>query len=131
MDGAEVSEETGKITPPGPDSGDGRVNKTQEFTLCPRCCTIEDVLSCEHSPGELPPLAKCAYCSFTFPILPGEPARLTLAAMREHDCGGPDGPDGWPASVGRAIVCYMRELGMSSEDFREGFESITREYLSK
>jgi hypothetical protein len=45
---------------------------TPELMLCPGCCTLGDVLGHNDDPQALAPLAGCARCSFTFPILPGE-----------------------------------------------------------
>jgi hypothetical protein len=78
--------------------------------LCPSCCTLDDIPDPpEQDPGPLGLIVVCERCRFTFPRLPGHAKELTLTAMRNHRCIGPEGGD-W-ANAGDAILARISELG--------------------
>jgi hypothetical protein len=91
------------------------VENARELKLCPNCCTVNDILAYDSDPESIAPLAGCARCSFTFPLLPGEFAPVTLEAMHRHDCRVANPPENW-AGVAQAIVMRVRELGMGYDD---------------
>jgi hypothetical protein len=86
-----------------------------KLTLCPNCCTIDDILAHDSDPESIAPLAGCERCSFTFPLFPGKFALLTLEAMHMHICrvAGPE--QNW-TGVAEAISIRIRELGLSQDD---------------
>jgi hypothetical protein len=86
-----------------------------ELMLCPNCCTVDDILAYDCDPESIAPLAGCERCSFTFPLLPGEWALLTLEAMHRHDCRVADPPENW-TGVAQEIITRVRELGMRQDD---------------
>jgi hypothetical protein len=77
--------------------------------LCPGCCTLEDIPDWPRgSAGSLTVIAGCHRCGFTFPILPGQFRGLTLHALCNHRCKGPD--DGDWAAVGKMIIARLDDL---------------------
>jgi hypothetical protein len=71
--------------------------------LCPGCCTIEDTPDWEDwDAGNLQPVAACHRCGFAFPVLPAQFRGLTLHAMHNHRCEGPERGN-WEA-LGKAIM---------------------------
>jgi hypothetical protein len=91
--------------------------------LCPGCCTLDEILSCEIDPESLAPLAGCARCSFTFPLLLDEFADLTLTAMRRHDCSVSEQPENW-AGVAAAITERIHELGLDQRQLAERSRAV-------
>lgn len=79
--------------------------------LCPGCCTIDDIpdwLKHNADDGKLTIVVGCHRCGFAFPVLPGEFKSLTLEAMHNHDCQGPQAGN-WKA-VGEVIIARIGEL---------------------
>ena len=71
--------------------------------LCPGCCTIESIPDWQDWDADnLQPLVGCHRCGFTFPVLPAQFRGLTLHAMHNHRCEGPERGD-WEA-LGKAIL---------------------------
>ena len=72
--------------------------------LCPGCATLDDIPDWPRDPAEklTKVIAGCHRCGFTFPILPGPYRGLTLHAILNHRCKGPD--DGNWAAAGKAIT---------------------------
>lgn len=93
------------------------------LVLCPCCCTLEDLLAFERAHEADaprvggPPLANCKRCGFTFPVLPVEYRRLTLDAMRNHECRGTH--DGNWAGIGEAIIEGIADLGLTQQELAE------------
>ncbi|MGA8531530.1 MAG: hypothetical protein WB622_17555 [Acidobacteriaceae bacterium] len=86
--------------------------------LCPDCCTLDDIPDWPHdSTEDLKVIAACNRCGFTFPILPGEFRGLTLHALHNHRCKGPD--DGNWATVGKKIIARLGELQHDPDKFGE------------
>lgn len=76
--------------------------------LCPGCCTLAGIPDwAERDGADLKIVIGCHRCGFTFPVLPGEFKSLTLEAMHNHRCAGPERGD-WDA-VGRAILERLAE----------------------
>jgi len=71
--------------------------------LCPGCCTIEDIPDWEDWDADnLQPVIGCHRCGFSFPVLPAQFRGLTLHALHNHRCEGPDRGN-WQA-LGKAIM---------------------------
>jgi hypothetical protein len=83
--------------------------------LCPGCCKLDDIPDWAPDPGNLKILAGCHRCGFTFPILPGDFRGLTLHALLNHRCKGPD--DGHWDAVSKAIVGQLDELVRDPDKF--------------
>jgi hypothetical protein len=75
--------------------------------LCPGCCTLDDIP--DWTAKDLKVVVGCHRCGFSFPALPGEFKPMTLTAMRNHCCEGPDNGN-WKA-VGEAIIAQIGNLG--------------------
>jgi hypothetical protein len=86
--------------------------------LCPGCCTLDEILNCEVDPESLAPLVGCVRCSFTFPLMPGTFADLTVEAMRRHACVASEKPENW-ADVAQAITERIHELGLKQRQLAE------------
>jgi hypothetical protein len=91
--------------------------------LCPGCCTLDEILELEIDPKSLAPLVGCMRCSFTFPLLPGESANVTMQAMRRHDCRVSKNPEDW-AGVAEAITAHIHELGLNQCQLAERSHAI-------
>jgi hypothetical protein len=98
---------------------------TPELVLCPGCCTIDDVARHHVDPQALAPLVGCARCSFTFPILPGEFADLTLEAMHRHRCHVSGGGDNYEG-VAQEIIKRVNELGLNQSTLLERARHLNR-----
>jgi hypothetical protein len=80
--------------------------------LCPGCCTLADLPDGpQRDAASLKTAVGCHRCGFTFPALPGQFKSLTLDALHNHRCQGPDAGN-WDA-VGKAII---EELGQLQHD---------------
>ena len=84
--------------------------------LCPGCCTIDDIPDWpKRNAEDLKIIIGCHRCGFAFPVLPGEFKGLTLHALHNHRCAGPD--DGNWEAVGEAIISRLAELHQDPEKF--------------
>lgn len=101
------------------------------LVLCPCCCTIGDILSFKYDPEGEASQAKCARCSFTFPVLPPEAAELTLAAMHEHDCLLPAEQRGNWDAVGKEINQQMRLKGISQAELGRRLREVNEPKTSR
>ena len=71
--------------------------------LCPGCCTLDDIPDWDDFDAHnFHPVAGCHRCGFTFPVLPAQFKGLTLHALQNHPCEGPERGD-WKA-LGKAIM---------------------------
>jgi hypothetical protein len=86
--------------------------------LCPGCCTLDEILSCEVDPESVAPLVGCVRCSFTFPLLPGAFADLTAEAMHRHDCRVSETPENW-TGVAEIIIDRLHELRLNQRMLAE------------
>ena len=92
--------------------------------LCPGCCTLADIPDWpERDPADLKIVIGCHRCGFTFPALPGEFKSLTLDAMHNHRCEGPDAGD-WDA-VGKAIIARLGNLQHDPEQLAAFFTAAS------
>jgi hypothetical protein len=78
--------------------------------ICPSCCTLDDIPEWPKSDaGELKLVIGCQRCGFSFPNLPGEFKELTLHALLNHRCEGPERGN-W-ADLGNAILAAISGQG--------------------
>jgi Zn ribbon nucleic-acid-binding protein len=68
--------------------------------LCPGCATLDDIP--DWGAKDFHPVIGCHRCGFHFPNLPDKFKKLTLHAIHNHRCEGPEQGD-WPA-LGKAIT---------------------------
>jgi hypothetical protein len=92
--------------------------------LCPGCCTLDEIHNCEVDPESIGPLVGCVRCSFTFPLMPGTFADLTVDAMRRHACVASEEPENW-AGVAQIITERIRELGLNQSQLAERSRAVS------
>jgi hypothetical protein len=101
----------GKKHTPAPEPSEAiqnnRRNVDPVLLLCPGCCTTDDIPPWTPTIEMPAPLAGCKRFTFMFPILPGDYARLTSDAIRNHACSGA-AQGNWPG-LGQAIIDAIHE----------------------
>ncbi len=112
-----MNQEEGSMSNGGPSAPDPAIESPGGAVpmLCPGCCTLQDIPDWpDHDAADLKTVIGCHRCGFTFPLLPGAFKSLTLDAMHNHRCEGPEAGN-WDA-VGKAITEQLGELQQHDPD---------------